>query len=81
MISGEGKGGLGNIMTELNFQCKKCGREFDCDVGKISFPVKEDRPRFEKEIVCPRCGILSLDDVWLTELGQTQLGAVFMSAE
>jgi len=66
-------------MTELNFQCKKCRRAFDCDVGKISFPVKEDRPRFEKEIVCPRCGILSMDDVWLTEFGQTQLGAVFFA--
>jgi len=66
-------------MTELNFQCKKCGREFDCEVGKISFPIGEDRPRFEKEIVCPRCGILTMDEVELTELGQTQLGAVFFA--
>ena len=34
-------------MTELNFVCKKCRREFDCDVGEISFPIEENRPRFE----------------------------------
>ena len=66
-------------MTELNFLCKKCRREFDCDVGKISFPIEETRPRFEKDIVCLRCGVLTMDEVELTEPGQTQLGAVFMA--
>ena len=66
-------------MTELNFICKKCRREFECDVGKISFPIEESQPRFEKEIVCSRCGILIMDEVELTELGQTQLGAAFMA--
>jgi hypothetical protein len=66
-------------MTELNFLCKKYRKEFDCDIGKISFPIEENRPRFENEIVCPGCGILSMDEVELTELGQTQLGAVFMA--
>ena len=66
-------------MTELNFLCKKCKREFDCAVGKISFPIEENRPRFEKEIACPRCGIITMDEVELTELGQTQLGAVFFA--
>jgi DNA-directed RNA polymerase subunit RPC12/RpoP len=66
-------------MTELSFLCTKCGKEFDCDVGKISFPVEENRPRFEKDIVCPRCGVLTMAEVELTELGQTQLGAVFMA--
>jgi DNA-directed RNA polymerase subunit RPC12/RpoP len=66
-------------MTELNFLCTKCRREFDCDVGKISFPVEENRPRFEKDIVCPGCGVLTMDEAELTELGQTQLGAVFMA--
>jgi hypothetical protein len=65
-------------MTELNFLCKKCRKEFDCEVGKISFPMEENHPRFEKDIVCPRCGILSMDEVELTG-GQTQLGAVFMA--
>ena len=66
-------------MTELNFICTKCRIEFDCDVGNISFPIEENRPCFEKEIVCPRCGVLTMDEVELTELGQTQLGAVFMA--
>jgi len=65
-------------MTELNFICTKCKREFDCDLGKIFFPIEENRPRFEKDIVCPRCGVLTMGEVELTELGQTQLGAVFM---
>jgi len=66
-------------MTELNFLCRKCREEFDCNVGKISFPVGENRPRFEMNIVRPRCGVLTMDEVELTELGQTQLGAVFMA--
>jgi hypothetical protein len=66
-------------MTELNFICKKCRKEFNCDVGKIAFPIEENRPRFEKDIVCPGCGVLTMDEVELTELGQTQLGAVFMA--
>lgn len=61
-------------MTELNFKCKGCKRYFDCDVGKISFPPKQERPRFEKNIICPGCGIRSMDEVELSELGQTQLG-------
>ena len=39
----------------------------------------KNRPRFEKDIVCPRCGIITMDEAELTELGQTQLGAVFMA--
>ena len=66
-------------MAELNFLCKKCRKEFDCDVDKISFPIGGNRPRFEKNIVCPRCGILTMDEVELREHGQTQLGAVFMA--
>lgn len=66
-------------MTELNFLCTKCRKEFDCDVGKISFPIEEKRPRFERDILCPRCGVLTMDEVELTEVGQTQLGAVFFA--
>lgn len=66
-------------MTELHFMCKKCREDFDCDVGKITFPVKSERPRFEKSIVCPKCGVLSMDEVELTELGQTQLSAVYIA--
>lgn len=66
-------------MTELNFKCKKCRKEFDSDVGGVSFPIEEERPHFEKDIICPICGILSMDEVELTELGQTQLTAIYMS--
>ena len=31
------------------------------------------KPNFEKEIICPKCGQLSLNEVFLTELGQSQL--------
>ena len=66
-------------MTELNFKCKKCKRYFDCNIGKISFPSKEERPNFEKKIICPECGIRTIDEVELTELGQTQLGEIYFS--
>lgn len=62
-------------MSELNFICKKCKKEFDCDVGKITFPppLPGLRPKFEKDIRCDRCGVLTMDEVELTELGQTQI--------
>ncbi|MFZ2070618.1 MAG: hypothetical protein WAV32_03230 [Halobacteriota archaeon] len=66
-------------MPELNFICTKCRKEFDCDVGKISFTVEENRLRFENEIVCPGCGIISMTEVVLTELGQTQLSVIFFA--
>lgn len=66
-------------MTELNFKCKKCRKYFDCDVGKITISIKSERPHFEKDIMCPKCGKLSMDEVELTELGQTQLSAVYMA--
>ena len=65
-------------MTELDFVCKKCQKNFVCDVGDISFPIESERPHFKKNIVCLNCGILSMDDVELTELGQTQLSLVFI---
>ena len=58
---------------EINFECKKCGNIFDCDVGLITVAENSDRPRFEKRIFCPTCGELTMDEVLLTELGQSQL--------
>jgi len=58
---------------EINFECRKCGRIFDCDVGAVTLPEHSDRPRFENRIHCPMCGELTMDEVWLTELGQSQL--------
>jgi len=57
----------------INFECRRCRRTFDCDVGSVSLREDSDRPHFEKELLCPTCGQLTIDDVWLTELGQSQL--------
>jgi transcription elongation factor Elf1 len=57
----------------INFQCKKCRKEFDCDVGKIRINEETMRPDFEKPIVCPRCGNRTIDEVLVTELGQSQM--------
>jgi transcription elongation factor Elf1 len=57
----------------INFKCKSCKQEFDCDVGKISINEETMRPDFEKAIICPRCGERTIDDVLLTEIGQSQL--------
>jgi rubredoxin len=57
----------------INFDCKKCKQEFDCEMGKIGIDESGMRPTFEKDIVCPKCGVLSMDDVLLTELGQSQM--------
>lgn len=69
-------------MPLINFQCKKCNQLFCYDVGKISFPpdiYKGKRPNFERDIYCQRCGLLTLDEVELTELGQTQLTELFLN--
>jgi hypothetical protein len=57
----------------INFECRKCGGQFDCDVGTVTLPENADRPSFEKKIICPKCGQRSMDEVLLTELGQSQL--------
>lgn len=68
------------IKSIINFKCMKCGEEFNFDVGRVTFPmiVPNMRPKFEKEIRCKNCGVLSLDDVELTELGQGQLTELFL---
>ena len=57
----------------INFHCKKCRKEFDCDVGKVGMNKKTMRPDFENPIICPRCGKCTIDETLLTELGQSQL--------
>ena len=57
----------------INFECKKCHKEFDCDVGKIGINEATLRPDFEKQILCPRCGKRTIDEVLLTEIGQSQM--------
>ena len=41
---------------EINFECQKCKTIFACDVGQVSIDEKAMRPRFEKKLVCPKCG-------------------------
>ena len=57
----------------INFKCTKCNQVFDSDVGKISINDKTMRPDFEIDICCPKCGKRSIDEVTLTELGQSQM--------
>ena len=58
---------------KINFECKGCKKEFDCDVGKVGINAQTMRPDFEEPITCPRCGVRTLDQVRLTELGQSQM--------
>ncbi len=57
----------------INFQCKKCRKELDCELGRIGINEQTMRPDFEKSITCPLCGKRTMDDVLLTELGQSQM--------
>ena len=58
---------------EINFECKDCLKTFDCEVGRIGINERSMCPTFEKPIVCPHCGQKSMDEVLLTELGQSQM--------
>jgi hypothetical protein len=60
-------------IDEINFQCKRCHTIFDCVVGNISVNPDTMRPVFEKSIICPKCGLRTIDEVYLTELGQSQM--------
>jgi len=66
-------------MALLNFRCRECNGIFDGNVGEITFPKNSQRPKFKKDIVCPKCGVISIDGVLLTEIGQTQLTELHMS--
>ncbi len=58
---------------EINFECEKCGSIFNTDVGEIKMNEETFRPEFEKSLMCPKCGIRTIDEVLLTELGQSQM--------
>lgn len=64
----------------INFECKGCKKEFDCEMGKIGINEQTWRPDFEKPIICPRCGERTMDEVFLTELGQSQMTEATMDA-
>jgi len=57
----------------INFECSGCKKEFDCEMGKIGIDEQTMRADFEKPIVCPRCGERTIDQAFLTELGQSQM--------
>ena len=61
-------------MAILNFKCKKCKRIFDFEIGKITFG---NRLSFEKEIYCNNCGKREIDDLILTEEGQTMVTELY----
>ena len=63
----------------INFQCRQCRLVFDGEVGQITMPPEAQRPQFEQPIRCPRCGRRSMDQVWLTEVGQTRLSAAVLN--
>jgi len=37
------------------------------------------RPDFEKEVRCPSCGARTIDEVFLTELGQSKMTEAMMN--
>ena len=57
----------------INFKCIQCNKVFNCDIGNVSLSNNSFRPQFENDITCPFCGKRSVDEVLLTELGQSQL--------
>ena len=66
-------------MAVVNFKCKRCGKEFNCEVGEVSFTGDiNDMTRFEGEIRCSGCGIVGEDEVELTEVGQSQLTELYL---
>lgn len=64
---------------EINFECKKCSGIFNSDVGIIKINEQTFRPDFEKPIICPKCGIRTIDEVFLTELGRSQMTEATMN--
>ena len=57
----------------INFECQKYKSIFDCDVGQVSIDETTMCPKFTKKLVCPKCSELTMNDVHLTEVGQSQL--------
>ncbi len=60
----------------INYKCKKCDEMFDTETGKIMISKDLMMPVFEKDILCPTCGKVSVKDVSLTELGKKQIEKV-----
>lgn len=69
----------------INFRCERCKEEFDCKVGNVEFDIIDDgkdvKPVFQNPITCPNCGVLKKGQYTLTEIGQTDLTAIFMAVD
>ena len=68
----------------INFYCKSCKSDFDCNVGKVDFPIEKDMPEYERAVICSSCKAEYVsnkdkfsDKFELTELGQSQMTALF----
>ena len=70
------------VKMYLNVECKKCKAEFDANVGVISLDESDfdSKPTFEKNPECDKCGELTVNDIYLTEVGQGQLTQIWMSS-
>ena len=57
----------------INFECRDCNNIFDYNVGNISQRSDEMYPNFENAVNCSSCGIRTVEQLYLTELGQSQM--------
>ena len=73
---------LFRLVMYLNVECKKCKAELDANVDLISFDESDldSKPTFDKNPECDKCGKLTVNDIYLTEVGQGQLTQIWMNA-
>ena len=57
---------------KMNFECKKCKEIFDGDIGNFIRSKETSELIYEKQIICPTCGILAENQYSLTKLGISQ---------
>lgn len=64
---------------QINFEYKKCNEIFVFEAEKRKMNEQTFRPNFKKEITRPKCAVLTIDEVFLTILGQSQMTEVMMN--
>ena len=81
-------GQSGGRKNRINICCLSCRQEFDSEVGRVNFETEDGAAEFEKPIVCPGCAARYVskegefsDKFELTELGQSQLTALWLDDE
>jgi len=74
-------------MNSIRFLCIGCETEFDCDVGAIDFDTHDGMPDFERNVICPNCGVAYTGrgdgfskNFELTENGQSQLTELMLES-